>query len=27
VLLINLRLVVKLRQEGKAQPERYLPAS
>jgi hypothetical protein len=27
VLLFNLRLVVKLRQEGKAQPERYLPAS
>ena len=26
VLLFNLRLVYRLRQEGKAQPERYLPA-
>jgi len=26
VLLFNLRLVYKLRQEGKTQPERYLPA-
>lgn len=27
VLLLNLRLVYRLRQESKAQPERYLPAS
>ena len=27
VLLFNLRLVYKMRQEGKAQPERYLPGS